>query len=894
MRSTTLAIAALVLLVNFVAWAAFNQPAYEPNWTGTIKGVSFSPYQPDQNPFKQRFPSSEEIDGDLALLADKVKKVRTYTSLDGFEKVPALAEKHGLTVTAGAWVDKRRARNDQEIDNLIANARTHRNIDRVIVGNEAVLRGDLSVAELAVYLQRVKRAVKVPVGTAEPWHVWVDHPELAKHVDFIGIHILPYWEGIKSEEAMQFVIDRYNDVKRAHPNKPILIAEAGWPSAGNRMKFSEPSLISEARFVRQFLNLAQQRGWDYFIMEAFDQPWKTAIEGEAGAHWGLFKKDRTPKFPLVGPVVENSYWQLQAGLAAAFALAPMLWFLTKWKTMPTRGRLFYAVALQIAASLIAWTLFLPETQGLGTAGKIAWGVLLPAQVALLIVMLVNALEFAEMKWTQNFRRRFPALLGFRNDATLPKVSLHLAICKEPAELVIQTLDSLAALDYPNFEVIVVDNNTPDPAMWEPVKAHCEKLGAHFRFFSLGKWPGFKAGALNFALKQTSPDAEVIGVIDSDYVVRPDWLRATVPYFQNNKVGYVQAPQDHREWQHSRFHEMLNWEYAGFFHIGMVHRNERDAIVQHGTMTLIRRSALSEVGGWSEWCICEDTELGLRLIKQGYESVYVNTAFGRGLTPHTFSGYKGQRFRWVFGAVQILRAHWRSLLPWNKNPLTLAQRYHFATGWLSWFADAMHLVFTMAAIVWTFGLVAFPQYFDFPLAAFLIPTIGMFAFKIMHTALLYKQHVPCTPRQRWAAAVAGMSLTHAIARGIFTGIFTSSQPFLRTPKAENKPALVRGLAMAREETLMMAGLWVAAAAIAIRYGITEAGMWLEDPILWIGVLLVQSLPYIAALYSGIINVLPTNVPVPSTKPAVIAPEPIPAGAAQPSPAYPGAPSPRKAA
>ena len=118
------------------------------------------------------------------------------------------------------------------------------------------------------------------------------------------------------------------------------------------------------------------------------------------------------------------------------------------------------------------------------------------------------------------------------------------------------------------------------------------------------------------------------MVDSDYVVRPDWLRAMVPYFERAEIGFVQSPQDHRDWRGNPFKEMINWEYAGFFRIGMVHRNERDAIIEHGTMTLIRKSAMDQVGNWAEWCICEDAELGLKLMEAGWQSAYCTEIFGR--------------------------------------------------------------------------------------------------------------------------------------------------------------------------------------------------------------------------------------------------------------------------
>lgn len=851
MRTQPWLIVSFLIMSNLLIWASFNRPTQEISFPGMIDGVSFSPFRAHQDPLDGRFPSAQDIEQDLRFLADKVTSVRTYTSLDGLEHVPALAAKQGLKVTAGAWLDQRLERNDDEINSLIRSVKMSNNVGRVIVGNESILREDLSVAQLTAYLKKVRKAVKVPISTAEPWHVWLKHPELAAQVDYIAIHILPYWEGISAADAIAFVKERYYDIQRTFPDKPILIAEVGWPSGGNLVKQAQPSPVSQAQFMRQFLNLAQAQGWDYFVMEAFDQPWKTQIEGRAGAHWGLFDVERERKFSMHGYLEKNPWWKEQAWIASGTAAAFIVWFLARARNWRWQGQAFFAALVQLSASTLAWVAFAPLTQHLDQAGQVAWAVLLPAQFLLVFVLLGNGFEFAELRWVKQFRRHFMPATAQSAFAPLPKVSIHLAICREPPEVVQQTLESLSRLDYPDFEVIVVDNNTDDENLWRPVEQLCQRLGAHFRFYTLGKWPGYKAGALNFALRETASDAKLIAVLDSDYVVEPHWLRATVPHFVDATVGFVQAPQDNREWEHDRFREMLNWEYAGFFHLGMVHRNERDAIIQHGTMTIIRKEALVSENGWSEWCICEDAELGLRLLARGYKSVYVNDVMGRGITPHTFIGYKNQRFRWVYGAIQILKRHWRMLLPWQGGTrLTGAQRFHFLSGWLPWFADALHLVFTFTALLWTIGMLAWPGMFDFPLSVFLVPALGMFALKVFYTLHAYKRHVPCTRRQRWLASIAGMALTHVIARGVFRGIFTNGLPFLRTPKTENQPAVLRGLAMASEEAHLAAALWIAAACIGLRYGQSNT-----EAMLWSLVMAVQSLPYLASVITALINVIP---------------------------------------
>ncbi len=868
MRGTAWGVLLLLVLGNIGAWAFSNRPAtLERPWSGTIAGVAFNPYGPNQDPTEGRHPSRADIARDLDVVAPYVLSVRSYSALNGLEAIPELAADRGLLVTAGAWLAQDPAANEQEIVSLVRIARANSNVKRVMVGNEVMYRGDLEASQLAEYVQRVKRQVNVPVSTAEPPYVWLEHPELAEAVDFITIHLLPYWEKVPIEQAMNQVLNEYNRIKAAYPGKHILIGEVGWPSDGAYRGGAEASLVNQATFIRNFLNLAGEQRWDFYIMEAFDQPWKRVLGGPVEANWGIWDAGRNLKFPMQGGVLEVPSWRVLCAVATAFAFLPMFWFVLRRNDLRPGGQLFYGALILTVSNVLVWTWAEAMTAGMGTMSTVAFGILITAQVILLAVMLIDGLELTEVVWTARYKRRFQPLRGDLSGYT-PKVSIHVPCYNEPAHMVIETLNRLAAMGYPNFEVLVIDNNTKDEAVWKPLEEHCAKLGPNFRFFHLPKWPGYKAGALNFALAVTAPDAEVVAVIDSDYQVTPDWLCATIPYFKNPKVAFVQSPQDYREWEHDPFHRMINWEYQGFFKIGMVQRNERNAIIQHGTMTLIRTQVLKDVGWWAEWCICEDAELGLRLFEEGYESVYMPDSFGQGLVPDSFAGYKTQRFRWAYGAVQIIKRHWREFLPSGKR-LTGMQKYHFVTGWLPWFADAAHMAFVIGGIIWSIGLLTLPRWFEFPPTVFLFPTLSVFFFKVLVGLWLYEARVECRFIDKVSAAIAGMALTHTVGRAVWQGLFTKGRPFVRTPKCEDQPALIQGLLNAREEAALMVGLWIAAWAVA----------WFEggnnrDAYIWSLMLVVQSFPYIAALFVSTLNALPHG----KASTADAAPAPAPAGTA----------------
>ncbi|MET0230940.1 MAG: glycosyltransferase, partial [Rhodanobacteraceae bacterium] len=586
----TLTVAAL----NVGLWGYLNRPVHIADWHGDIGGLAYNPAQRYQDPTRGIFPNEAELAGDIRLLSRYTKRLRTYQSTET-PQVPRLARIYGMTVMGGAWLDQRADNNERELEGLIALSRKYDNIDRAIVGNETVLLGNLSAQQLIGYLDRARAQMKIPVSTAEPLDTWQRHPELIRHVDFVTVHILPYWEFVPRKDAIGWVLGQYRAVRKlvtdqGFPDKPVVIGEVGWPSNGDRRKTAQPSLADEAHFLREWFNVAKKEKLDYFIMEAIDQPWKAANEGLAGAYWGVLDANRQQKFAFTGTVIEDPSWPWKAGIASLVALFPMFWFARHFIRFRALGLAFFLALLQVSVSILVWMATLPYDFYLD---PLDWGMLVllfPAQLAIILILLINGFEFTEVIWRPRWLREFRMLPPDPVEQQ-PFVSIHLACYNEPPEMVILTLDSLAALDYANYEVIVLDNNTKNPDVWKPVEAHCAALGAKFRFYHLEPWPGFKAGALNYGLEVTDPRAEVVAVVDADYEVRSDWLRALTGYFVDPNVAVVQCPQAHREWEHNAFRRMTNWEYDGFFRIGMHHRNERNAIIQHGTMTMVRRNAL---------------------------------------------------------------------------------------------------------------------------------------------------------------------------------------------------------------------------------------------------------------------------------------------------------------
>jgi exo-beta-1,3-glucanase (GH17 family)/cellulose synthase/poly-beta-1,6-N-acetylglucosamine synthase-like glycosyltransferase len=849
MKLSSILIAALFAALTFGLWAYWNQPAEEPPWPSRVQGMAFSPFYSGQDPVVQVLPSAQQIDADLRLLADKVTAVRTYSALKSLALVPQIAERYGLKVAVGAWVDRHLEMNRTEIDAAIELARRHGNVIRLVIGNEVILRGDLTVEQLTQELDRVRAAVAQPISTAEPWHVWISNPQLAEHVDYIAVHLLPYWERnpVGVDQAVDFLASRIALLKQTFPDKPIVIAEVGWPSDGRTRGAAVASASNEALFLRRFLKRAADEGYVYYIMEAFDQPWKARYEGAVGAYWGVYDVNRRPKFEFVAPIVRIPQWQKLAGVSVAVAALLLGLFYVHSNTLGTRGRSLLAVVVYPAVTVTVWVIYDYSQKYLTVTSFAIGALLILGMLGVLALMMSEAHEWAEARWAKRRRMFVPTLSG----AELPKVSVHVPTYNEPPQMVIETLDALARLDYPDFEVIVVDNNTRDESIWRPVEEHCRHLGPRFRFFHVAPLRGFKAGALNYALAHTAPDARIIGVVDSDYKVAPHWLKELASGFQDEKIAAIQAPQDYRDQNRSAFKAMCYAEYVGFFHIGMITRNERNAIIQHGTMTLVRRAALEHVGRWAEWCITEDAELGLRLFENGYEAQYLQRSYGRGLMPETFLDYKRQRFRWAYGAVQILRRHRQALFSWRDRRLTRGQRYHFVAGWLPWLTDGLNLMFTVAAIAWSAAMIAASQRIDPPPMVFCALPLALFVFKLTKLTHLYVSRVGATLWQTLAAALAGLALSHTVGRAVVKGMLTRHEAFSRTPKHVRRSAVAAAFASVLEETLLLIAL------LLCSYGLTQLPEELKvrELSMWIAVLLIQAVPYASATLVSLIGALP---------------------------------------
>jgi exo-beta-1,3-glucanase (GH17 family) len=293
--------------------------------------VSYAPFRSGQTPWNSTIVISEaQISEDLAELAKVSRCIRTYSIENGLDKVPALASKVGLQVILGVWLGRDRLKNASLINTATELARQYPAvISAMMVGSEVLLRGELKAPELCEIIRSVKAQVGVPLSYADVWEFWLRNPDISKCVDFVTVHILPYWEDdpVRAEDAAAHTIDIRKRVALAFPGKEILIGETGWPGRGRMRAGAIPSRINQARYIAQIIERARQENFRVNVFEAYDEPWKRQWEGTIGSSWGLYDGEtRALKYPAGAAVTNYPFWQLQlcGGLvlsACVFALA---------------------------------------------------------------------------------------------------------------------------------------------------------------------------------------------------------------------------------------------------------------------------------------------------------------------------------------------------------------------------------------------------------------------------------------------------------------------------------------------------------------------------------------------------------------------------------------------
>jgi len=486
---------------------------------------------------------------------------------------------------------------------------------------------------------------------------------------------------------------------------------------------------------------------------------------------------------LVGTTPHRA--MLAAIVVVAFSIA-LLPATPRWNG---RARVCWAASTYLYVVYLVFIINWTFTSHLGVVNTIGGVILWLLEVLAGLLAGAYLWELCDVLGTQYWRRRvIDDGSAARPTDYQPFVSLHIPAHNEPPEMVIQTLTALRRLNYPNYEIVAIDDNTDDPELWRPVEQWCATHGV--KFVHLEDWPGYKSGALNYALENlTDSRAELIAVVDSDYQIRPNFLADCAPLFADPGLGFVQAPQDYRGWQQSRYYRRLYYSYRYFFAVSQPSRNERDAAIFAGTMGIIRRQAIEDLGGWDQWCITEDAELSLRMLRAGWTGLHVDRSYGQGIMPLTFEALKSQRYRWCFGGIQILRMHWRSLLPGrltDRNRLTLGQRWGYLSGGLQWYGDLLGVVFYLLLLAGAANLALGGGELFRRISGFLVAAVPVLVLLgLLRAVALLRQGTDATWRDAFGTFFVWQSTALTVARASVQGLVAKKAAFLRTPKTFDK-------------------------------------------------------------------------------------------------------------
>ena len=388
---TPLALLPISLLAIFGVWWWMATPVtlarapIDPN--AKLLCVSYAPFRGAQTPLDpETHISAAQIEEDLTQLAKISECVRTYSIENGLDQVPAIAGKVGLKVMQGIWLGSDRAKNFAQVSTAIRLTKENPGvITSLVVGNEVLLRGEMTVNDLADIIRSVKAQVTVPVTYADVWEYWLRNNQLKDVVDFVTIHILPYWEDVpvRAKYAAAHVNAIRQRMAVNFPGKEILIGETGWPSEGRMREGALPSRTNQARVVSEILALAKQENFRVNLIEAYDQPWKRRLEGTVGGYWGLFDSvHRRLKYPP-GESISNFplwKWQMGAGFALSIVIFLSAWFTTRRRPWTPALSSWIAVGLIATVSGILVGLAADKMyyEGYGFGGWLQWGALLAA------------------------------------------------------------------------------------------------------------------------------------------------------------------------------------------------------------------------------------------------------------------------------------------------------------------------------------------------------------------------------------------------------------------------------------------------------------------------------------------------------------------------------------
>ncbi|NNJ88605.1 MAG: glycosyl hydrolase [Eudoraea sp.] len=261
---------------------------------GGMHGLCFSPYMEGQNPGDQI--SEDQIRRRMEIIQPYTQWIRSFSCTEGNEAIPRIAKEMGIKTMVGAWLGDDPEINKQEVENLIALA-NEGFVDIAAVGNEVMLRGDLTEDELLSTIHNVKESIPdIPVAYVDAYYEFAERPRITEACDVILANCYPFWEGCDMDYSLLYMKDMYQRAIKAANGKKVIISETGWPEKGTSLEGASPSYENALKYFMNTQKWALEDDIEVFYFSSFDESWKVGAEGDVGAYWGLWDKDEKLKF----------------------------------------------------------------------------------------------------------------------------------------------------------------------------------------------------------------------------------------------------------------------------------------------------------------------------------------------------------------------------------------------------------------------------------------------------------------------------------------------------------------------------------------------------------------------------------------------------------------------
>jgi cellulose synthase/poly-beta-1,6-N-acetylglucosamine synthase-like glycosyltransferase/exo-beta-1,3-glucanase (GH17 family) len=760
--------------------------------------TSYSPYKDDIN----EYATPEEIEKDLILIHRYTSCVRIYTTKNGLDVVPEIAERLNMTVILGTWIDKvSLSENKKEIDRAILLSNTHANIRMIVVGNEINSFNWNKVDKITYisYLKYIKSKTSTPLAITVLGDSVESEFGVYDYVDIVGLHIFPYWSGVNdTRDEPDFAVRRVEAARHFIQDtlklqgKQVMVLEYGQPWVGLNMGKNISSLAAQRTYINAVSTQLHNAGIFANYYELVSEKRIGDSDGYVYRLWGVLTHSG-----------ENIVRVQRIMFAYVVFGVLILFFLTLYRMKKRTIRFSASAALQVLSVYMAFGYMIYTIRSIfgGDYWLYQFICLVPIG-AFCIVCIKTIFELSPVAQSAPTTPE----PGLHESEHSQKVAIIIPSKVEDLGIVQKTLESCLKQTYANIEILFVNNGQQEDSYRRDV----EHLSASYRdprirYVYFENTKKNKSSALNHAVRLVSPDAAYILFVDADYVLIPEAVEKGLAYFSDTRIRCVQFPQAYQSGV-GFIGEMARLEQDCVAHFFQPLRNKTNSVIVNGTLCFFRRTVF-EGYSWDEDTVCEDAMLGAELQLRNEKVLYVEEVIGKGVAPRNMRELLIQRFRWAAGASQVLKRLLFSRDAYANAPVLL----QYILGWLPWLMLIPLLIYIPVYIVFLFRI---KSYFHF------FPVFAPIQLVMAGTLLAMSVYgfLGIRARLGWSfgmfiqSVVYQLALVNTIAFGMLYGFLKKRIDFRGTRGVGRQTGYARSLA------------WVVPLALCVAFGLIILKIW----------------------------------------------------------------------